>query len=436
MREHLQLTPWRRVQMVFLLCFIGPACSISYAQTRESDPKEGYSFLDEVRTNHVVQTGIDTWRLHKNLGPLGVLDSTSALNLADSQPHGEYKSSATWVKVDAEARRRNAIFRFRYDKNQSVGSRIDELSADFSSYDLGLRAGVLSYKVSWCRTQDVDSPWMRENDPFCVVDTTSAAIKSAPGVQAYINTLVGTYKVQSLVGVYRPMFASFNTNEFSEYVDPNLRVIGNKKYGASINAIDLNTGTEVRLSFLNSDQMANAISPYEPTQRLDQKTDVLYAAMSTYITPVLNLRFSHFKSKAHVDYSYPIGYVKPGDLYPDLFDTFRRERSSKVLELNYQHTARDVISFAYSRYEVFDRYQSIRQQTPLGALQYSTPTILNYNNTSQSIAWRRDWQRNFFTIVQATFSDLKQPPSDSTSTTTSYTHSTGRALGLRLGYSF
>jgi hypothetical protein len=434
MRHFLKIRSRGKLQKLAIVTLLTLASSTNIAQTLESPPKETSSFWDDVRSNHVIQVGGDTWKLNKNLGPAGIFDSNRALNLADSQPHGEYKSTSPWVKIDAEARQGNAIFRLRYDKNQSVGSRIDELSADISRYDLGIRAGVLSYKVSWCRTQDVDSPWMRENDPFCVVDTTSAAIKSAPGVQAYLNTLVGSYKVQSLVGVYRPMLGNFNTQEFSEYVDPSLQVIGNKKYGASINAIDLNTGTEVRLSYLHSDQMANATLPNEPTQRLDQRTDVLYAAISTYITPLLNLRLSHFKSKAHVDYRYPTGFVKPGDLYPDLFDTLGRERNSKVLELNYQHTARDVISFAYSRYDLFDTYQSIRQETPLGDLRYSTPTTIKYNNTSQSIAWRRDWQKNIFTILQATSAHLKQPLSDSA--TTSYTHSSGRALGLRLGYSF
>lgn len=433
MRQFFQITPQCKIQTLALVTFFTLTTDTTTAQTLESPLQETSSFWNEVRSSHTFQVGVDTWHLNKNLGPVGFNDNTRLLNLADSQPHGEYKSTSPWVKVDAQAQRGNAIFRFRFDQNQSVGSRIDELSADLSHHDLGIRVGVLGYKVSWCRTQDVDSPWMRENDPFCVVDTTSAAIKSAPGVQAYINTLIGSYKVQSLVGVYRPMFANFNTREFSEYVDPDLRVIGNKKYGASMNAIDLNTGTEFRLSYLHSDQMANRVMPNDPTQRLDQTTDVGYAAISTYITPLINLRLSHFKSTAHVDYSFPTGYTKPGDDYPDLFDTFGRERTSKVLELNYQHTARDVISFAYSRYDVIDRYQSIRQETPLGALRYFTPSTIKYNNTSQSIAWRRDWQKNIFTIVQATFADLKQPLKDAISTDT---HSTGRALGLRLGYSF
>lgn len=436
MHQFMPLNPWCRAQRFAVVAVVTLLSNTTYAQSPENAPKQVPVFWDEFTTDHVVQMGLDSWSLNKNLGPAGIIDSTRSLNLADSQPHGNYKSTSPWVKIDAQARLGNAVFRLRFDQNQSIGSRIDEFSADFSRYDLGMRAGVLSYKVSWCRTQEVDSPWMRENDPFCVLDTTSAAIKSAPGVQAYINTLVNSYKVQSLVGVYRPMFGNFNTSEFSEYVDPDLRVIGNKKYGASMNAIDLNTGTEFRLSYLHSDQMANEIMPNDPTRRLDQTTDVGYVAISTYITPLINLRLSHFKSRAHVDYTFPVGYAKPGDYYPDIFDTFGRERTSKVLELNYQHTARDVISFAYSSYDVFDRYQSIRQEAPSGALRYFTPTKIQYNNTSQSIAWRRDWQANFFTIVQATFAHLTQPLSDSTSTTTSYTHSAGRALGLRLGYSF
>lgn len=434
MRQHTKATLGCRFITLALVTLMTLANGTIYAQSTEDLHKEYSTFWDDLRSNHIVQVGVDTWNLKKNLGQPGIVDSTRALNLADSQPHGDYKSTSPWVKVDAEARRRNAIFRFRFDQNQSVGSRIDELSADFSHFDFGIRAGVLGYKVSWCRTQDVDSPWMRENDPFCIVHTTSAAIKSAPGIQAYVNTLMGSYKVQSLVGVYRPLFGNFNTTEFGEDVSPNLRVIGNNKYGASVNAIDLNSGTELRLSYLNSDQMANKIVPTDPTRRVDQTSEVTYAAISTYITPLINLRLSHFKSKAHVDHKFPAGYAKPGDYYPDLFDIFDRKRNSKVLELNYQHTNRDVISYAYSRYDVSDSYQSIRQLIYSEKLHYYAPVNIKFNNTSHSIAWRRDWQKGIFTIVQATFADLTHPLT--AETTTLYSHSTGRALGLRLGYSF
>ena len=434
MRHFSQITRRSVLQTFALMMLLMLTNKTTTAQTVESPLKENSTFWDEVRSSHVIQVGVDTWNLNKSLGPTGIIDSTRHLNLADSQPHGNYKSSSPWIKVDAQARLANATFRFRFDQNQSVGTRIDELSADLSRYDLGVRAGVLGYKVSWCRTQDVDSPWMRENDPFCVVDTTSAAIKAAPGLQAYINTLIGSYKIQSLVGIYRPLFGNFNPKEFSEFVSPDLRVVVNKKYGASINAIDLNAGTEVRLSYLRSDQMANEIMLNDPTQRLDQTTDIAYAAISAYVTSLINVRLSRFQSRGHVDYKFPIGYAKPGDYYPDVFETFDRKRISNVIELNYQHSARDVISLAYSQYDVSDTYQSIRQESPSDPPHYLEASNIKYKNISQSIAWRRDWQKGVFTVVQATFADLAYPLTNST--TSLYAHSTGRALGLRLGYSF
>lgn len=416
-----------------LFSLLSLAANLSHAQNHEIKHEQTSNFWDEARIKHVFQIGTDTWSLHKNLASSGVIDSTNSLNLADSQPIGTYKSTSPWAKADAEARWANTTFRLRYDYNQSVGHRIDELSADWSYHALGLRAGILGYKVSWCRTQDVDSPWMRENDPFCVVNSTSSTIKSAPGIQTYVNTVTGSYKLQSLIGIYRPLFANYNTRGFGEDVVSDMRVINNNKYGASFNAIDLTTGTEFRLSYLHSQQTANFIMPSDPTERKDLVSNVGYVGVSTYLTPLINLRLSQFKSTANVDSKFPEGYLKPGDDLPDIFNTFGRKRVSKVAELNYQQTARDVISFAYSRYNVHDSYLSVSQDPPPNTSHQYNAYIYEYKIISKSIAWRHEWQQNIFTVIQATFSALTQPV-DATNTIQS--HSTGRALGFRLGYSF
>lgn len=420
----------RRLTFFSLLILTG---NLSHAHNHEITHEQAPNFWEDVRTKHVFQAGTDTWSLHKNLAASGVIDSTNSLNLADSQPKGTFKSTSPWIKADAEARWSNITFRLRYDYNQSVGHRIDELSADWSYHALGVRTGVLGYKVSWCRTQEVDSPWMRENDPFCVVNSTSAAIKSAPGIQTYINTVTGPYKVQSLIGIYRPLFGNYNTHGFGEDVVSEMRIINNNKYGASFNAIDLDTGTEFRLSYLHSQQTANYIFPSDPTERRDEVSDVGYVGISTYLTPVMNLRLSQFRSTANIDSKFPEGYTKPGDDFPDVFYTFGRIRTSKVAELNYQQSARDVISFAYSLYNVHDRYISISHPVPPNTSDQYNSYIYKYKILSKSIAWRHEWQKNVFTVMQATFSALTQPV-DTTDTLLS--HSTGRALGLRLGYSF
>ena len=394
-------------------------------------------FWDDVITSHKIQTGLDTWILKKNLGPIGFYDRDAMLYLADSQPVHNYHNPSAWLKADVSAQTGNLIFRLRYDNNQSLGSRIDELSLDWSRHAIGLRAGILSYKVSWCRTHDVDAPWIRENDPFCAAHTTSNPIKSSPGFQIYANTQISTFKVQSVAGLYRPLQFNYDTKEFTSYNDAAHHVIQNNKHGLSFNAIDLETGLELRLSFLQSNQMANYAKPQYPTTRTDQNTNARFIAISKNITPVLNLRLSQFNSTENSKNKYPEGFVTAGDTDPALFYILNRERISKVLELNYQHTARDVFSLAYSKYDAIDLDQNLVRSSPSPAIKYTQQRINNFNNTSKSIGWRRDWQKGIFTVVQITRADLRQTTDNIPGITAiQYSESMGKALGFRLGYAF
>jgi hypothetical protein len=427
---HLRIST--RLISALMLCL----CT-SIIQAKDGVTEQSYAFWEDLQTAHKIQVGIDTWSLRKNLGEPGLFDNTSVLYLADSQPEGNYTNPATWIKIDAEARTENKVMRFRYDNNQSVGSRIDELSMDLGFHAVGVRAGILGYKVSWCRTHDVDSPWIRENDPFCVVRTTSTPIKSAPGVQIYVNTLLEGFKVQSLIGVYSPLLFNYDTREFTNYALTDNHVFKNNKYGATINAINLENGLELRLSYLRSDQASNYNSVASPTQRIEQNTDVAFAAVSANISPVVNLRLSYFSSREHANLKYPPGFVSPGDTFQDNFYSFKRKRTSKVLEMNYQHSPRDVLSIAYSKYDANDRRQFTEQLNLLPDDSYTINTRYNFTNTSTSASWRHDWQRGIFTIIQITRADLTQDINAATSSATSErTHSTGKALGFRLGYVF
>lgn len=406
-------------------------------QAKDGVTEQGPAFWEDLHTNHKIQLGIDTWSLHKDLGVPGHFDNTSVLYLADSQPQGDYKNPAAWMKVDAQARTANKVVRLRYDNNQSVGSRIDELSMDWGFHTIGMRAGILGYKVSWCRTHDIDSPWIRENDPFCVVRTTSTPIKSSPGMQVYANTLINTFKVQSLVGVYSPLLFNYDTQEFTNYDLPGNHVFQNNKYGTTINAIDLETGLELRLSFLRSDQASNYNKIASPTQRIEQKADVRFAAISANITPIVNLRLSYLNSNENSNFKYPPGFASPGDTLQDDFYSFNRKRTSRVFEMNYQYSPRDVLSIAYSKYDAIDRGRLTEQYSLSPDSSYTYDTQHNFTNTSTSASWRHDWKKGFFTVIQITRADLAQAINTSLGgAALGQTHSTGKALGFRLGYAF
>lgn len=416
-----------------LILFTSP----TYAQFVGKNDAEPSNFWADINTQHQVQVGIDTWSLRKNLGPAGYYENSDLLYLADSYPDRTYQSTAPWIKVNAEAKSNNKIFRLRYDNNQSVGSRIDELSMDWSHRTFGVRSGILSYKISWCRTHDMDSPWMRENDSFCTVRTNSTPIKSSPGLQAYVNSQISSFKIQSVAGIYRPMFLNYETQEFNLYANPNIHVVENNKYGMSINAIDLNNGLEVRLSYLQNQQWGNYSSNEGPTQRIDQNARWLFGAISANLSSVLNLRMSYLSSREHADFSYPDTYVTPGDTYPDVFLTLDRNRISSVLELNYQHNARNVLSVAYSHFKVSDKQQGATLTSPVAPITYTSVKNFALNNSSVSLGWRHNWQKGVFTVVQYTHAGLKQELNYAPGlASTQITQSTGKALGLRLGYAF
>jgi hypothetical protein len=418
-----------------LMAFYVSTCN---AQMKEASNEQVSIFWDDVIAQRHIQVGVDTWHLNKKLEQdvQSNYPSSDLLFLADSYPHGQYQNPSPWVKIDAEARTGNKVLRLKYDNNQSVGSRIDELSMDWSYNRLGMRAGILGYKVSWCRTNDLNSPWIRENDPFCVVRSTSAPIKSSPGIQGYLNSQIGPYKIQAVAGIYRPMLLNYDTREFTTYaLTDDSKVIQNNKYGMSINAINLDQGLELRLSYLQSAQMANYVTSQYPTHRVDQNVDVWYAAISTNISPSINLRISYFDSLENAKKKYPSGYTTPGDTYPEVFRDFSRHRTSQVFELNYQNTARDVISIAYSNYDAHDNQIDANQTNP-STIAYSH-LLYDFNNTSTSVGWRRDWQKGIFTVLQITKADLTQTfIAKEGVTSTKYSHSTGKSIGFRLGYSF
>jgi hypothetical protein len=68
----------------------------------------------------------------------------------------------------------------------------------------------------------------------------------------------------------------------------------------------------------------------------------------------------------------------------------------------------------------------------LDVYQYPNPS---YRKTTQaSFAWRKDWQKNLFTIVQ--FIKAEHQSSATTKTGSFPYQAQGNALGVRLGYSY
>lgn len=94
--------------------------------------------------------------------------------------------------------------------DQTVGFRVDEAFAKKNiSPFLGIRAGVVDYKTSWCRTYESDTVWIREVEVICNTPQFRDVTGGAPGAQIVINNILGNYLIQSQAGIYRPLLLDF-----------------------------------------------------------------------------------------------------------------------------------------------------------------------------------------------------------------------------------
>lgn len=310
--------------------------------------------------------------------------------------------------------------------DQGMGSHVDELSADWAaSPSFGGKLGVLDYKTSWCRTYDTDSPWVRENDPFCTVVGVSGPSGGAPGVQLYTNVQLGQYRVQGIAGAYRPLLFGYNKTEFSNLTYTRSRVDKNNKQGFSVNALNLETAMEFRVGYLLTQQEQAVYGEWNSDDfRVVQSYDILFAGVSFYAVPKINVRMQtlrHVMSNKNV--------ANPGSAYPHTFRGNNLNRNSYVLELGYQHDAQNKFAFAASQFHMHDALT----ETNYPYAGYTVyPDFSDYKQESISMAWRHDWAIGVFTAVQLTRSNLVE--------TSSYYryHKAMRAngLGMRLAYQF
>ncbi len=374
-----------------------------------------------IRT-YVAQVGVDAWRLSPK--------TPENLLMLPTNSQWHYRSASPWFTFDGHMMvQRQAVLRLKVRADQSMGTHVDELSLDWSvSPSLGVKAGVVSYKTSWCRTYDIDSPWVRENDPFCVVKSTSDASGGAPGLQLYANVPVGSsYRVQGLAGVYRPLLLNYNTTEFSNAPYPNAHIDRNNKKGLSLSVQNLETASEVRLGVLSADQSEYVFGNWnsEPF-RVYQTYNMVFLGGAFYVAPQVQVRAQTLRHDMLSNNRSVAGSVMPS--YLGGVDLARR---SDVLEVTYGYSSQDVLSFAISRY-VYDNSWTHSNYPEVG---YSTDrNYFVYKNKNISTSWRHNWAKGAYTAVQWSYNSLSlynrfvtgAPNRDAA----------GHGLGVRMGYQF
>ena len=370
------------------------------------------------QVKNTLQMGLDAWHLdysHEDK------PRQQRLLMADNKPAWKYREASPWLTLQSQVRMgTHGELELRARANQNYGGQIDQLSyAHAISPSLGLRAGVLDFRATWCRSHDTDNPWVRENDPFCTVKSTSDATASAPALQAYTVWETDAYQFQANAGLFRPKALGYAPREFNNLVlPPSAHVTQNNKQSLSVNALNKETATEWRLSWIGAHQrfFDSGLVPvnpgFAPTQlNFDQNTNAYFAGVSWPLSRQLSARLTHLNSasKAHCEQFNP----NSGPAC-----TYQFKKSSTVLELNYQANPTDVLSLALTQYP---------------AKQAGTWGGYDSVYRSSSVSWRRNWTGDWFTAVQVTRANSLIRSNNSI---LSYAPGTASAwgLGLRLGY--
>jgi hypothetical protein len=371
-------------------------------------------------TTHVAQVGADAWRLSPQ--------SPETLLMLPTNSQWHYKSVSPWLTFDGQMTvHRNAMLSLKVRADQAMGTHLDEMSLDWSvSPSLGIKAGVVSYKTSWCRTYDVDSPWVRENDPFCMVRKTSDASGGAPGFQVYANAPIGSYRVQALAGMYRPLLLNYNTDEFSNLSYPIAHVDRNDKKGVSMSVQNLETATELRLGLLSADQSQFVYADWNAEDfRVYQHYNMVFLGVAFYLAPKVQVRLQTLRHNMASQNRSLAGSTKPSYLGgSDL------ERRSEVVEVNYWHSSQDVFAFAISRY-LFDNTFA-KTNFPFAGYEIDRNYYV-YKNKNISASWRHNWAKGFYTSMQWSYNSLDLYDRFASP---SQRNAGGHGLGVRLGYQF
>lgn len=228
--------------------------------------------------------GVDVWGVQG--GPARYLPNYSTPNAFKAvAPWVSAKVTHDWgtgVRLTVEARH-----------HQVDGNRVDRADVDVDlGDDMGVRVGVLPYRVSWCRPLGA-GPWVKEPDAFCRFAGLNEIATGAAGAQLYKSWLASGWLVDGMAGVYRPRIDKQDDN-LGIYVSvgPTVR---HTKAGASVQALSLGTGVLLRASYLHTQQDQDDASGSKSAYQRRMRWDTWYLAADlplSSLAPGLSTRLS------------------------------------------------------------------------------------------------------------------------------------------------
>lgn len=378
-----------------------------------------------LKINSTFEGGLDTWaimpRQPQQPAPgtdfkIGsAYEDHNNLALPDADTKWNYRPVSAWLRLTSSVSlSTNLEANLKVRADQLMGAHVDVANLDWAqSPYLGFRVGVVNFNTNWCRTYDVDTPWIAEPDVFCRSNNFININNAAPGVQAYTNTTAGEYQMQTIVGIYRPRLFSYETEEFgfnTSALRPNFKHEFNRKISGAVNFLNLQTGTQLRLGAMRSDEAGAYVPRLVPDDRARRNLiDNYYLGLDTYVRPTLRLRYSLSKFISR-------------NYYDDQLTVQDRDKSETV-ELIYDWKSSDYWALGWSRFKLAAAVSDAFKNKFEDDYYY-------LNTTAWMVSWRHQWGKGMHSTVQWThasqingYEGRRRP-------------GTGDALGLRLGYQY
>jgi hypothetical protein len=398
--------------MVCLSTVLG--CSSAHGQLKEN-------YGDQLN----LEVGVDHWQLRSDTTSdfmPGLVNNYSNLFFPNSYINENYKPTSEYFRINTTTALSNDLtFNLRVRADQTVGLHVDSLQLDKQiSPQLGFRAGVIRYNTSWCRTYDTDNPWVREINPLCSANVNIDITGGAPGVSAYTDIPTENLLIQSFVGIFNPLIAHYAPNEFGTTVTSNsMQVTENRKIAFSTNIIDLNSGVEGRISFLQANQYGQA--PLIESQN-HQVYNSIYLGLNVPISSNQQIRYTYntrSQSTLCLSATAPMAVC-------NIYHNSRYENHS--IEWNYQINASNVVALAYDLNTVGTT--AINYNNTLTLSQTLNPDINNHT-TLTGFSWRHEWTAAIYSAFQ-----IYKSAANSKYLGLIDMNSNGTALGLRIAYQY
>lgn len=379
-----------------------------------------------------VQLGVDSWATRSsaqaNTMP-GFIEEKTNLLLPNADPRWNYRVTSPYLKVLGEQSiNPDLTLNVKASVDQFMGVRVDGFNLDWMlSPKLGVRAGVVEYKTNWCQTYDAASPWLRETNALCATQRNLDVTGGAPGVQVYTDTQGNDYLMQTSFGVYDPLISKYAPLEYGNVVLSNdFNVKSNKKWGATVNVISLNSGSEFRASFLRAVQAA-----WIP------QSDILGESTQTYNMVFFGANIALSSSlRVELDFNQRVQRLNVNSRLSDdyNFNANTKIKSSTAMA-TYQINSRNILaaSYSYNGGQIYDE----NIYNARGALQEIINPALSWPTSIFGMAWRYNHDKQYFFGLEYMHNRASTWTSTLASGLIQQNYpSSGSALGLRLGYTY